>query len=275
MIRLVPDWATWAFTVFPPSPQTSASQSRWAYACRTAKRTVGCSQTRHLYIHTHAHTTHTLDISTNVEGGLANKEPEGETPRQTRFVLKSGVELWCLLSSANKRSPHAVILSLWHSHSLISHNQTWIIIQPRVRATHCLAAFLKSIRPLSSPLLIYTTACTRVCVRLRACVCVCVCEGDSALSLLVMSFDSWIIHSSDSSSASACCQFELNYQFRGHRTAALGSVFTSRYCVVLKPIHLLSSTINGNLISKIAGKNIVNIFILIFDCFLRCKVQLF
>ncbi len=39
---------------FPPSPQTSASQSRWAYACRTAKRTVGCSQTRHLYIHTHA-----------------------------------------------------------------------------------------------------------------------------------------------------------------------------------------------------------------------------
>ncbi len=59
MIRLVPDWATWAFTVFPPSPQTSASQSRWAYACRTAKRTVGCSQTRHLYIHTHATHKHT------------------------------------------------------------------------------------------------------------------------------------------------------------------------------------------------------------------------
>ncbi len=102
-------------------------------------------------------------------------QEKGHTPRQTRFLLKSGVELWCLLSSANKRSPHAVILSLWHSHSLISHNQTWIIIQPRVRATHCLAAFLKSIRPLSSPLLIYTTACTRVCVRLRACACVCVC----------------------------------------------------------------------------------------------------
>ncbi len=59
MIRLVPDWATWALTVFPPSPQTSASQSRWAYACRTAKRTVGCSQTRHLYIHTHATHKHT------------------------------------------------------------------------------------------------------------------------------------------------------------------------------------------------------------------------
>lgn len=93
----------------------------------------------------------------------------------TQFVLKSSVELWCLLSSANKRSPHAVALSLWHSHSLISHNQTWIIMQPRVRAAHCLAAFLKSIRPLSSPLLIYTTACT----------CVCVCEGDTALSLLL------------------------------------------------------------------------------------------
>ncbi len=147
-------------------------------------------------------------------------QEKGHTPRQTRFLLKSGVELWCLLSSANKRSPHAVILSLWHSHSLISHNQTWIIIQPRVRATHCLAAFLKSIKPLSSPLLIYTTACTRVCVRLRACVCVC--EGNAALSLLVMSFDSWIIHSSDSSSASACCQFELNYQFRGHQYCCSG-----------------------------------------------------
>ncbi len=260
MIRLVPDWATWAWRCFPPSPQTSASQSRWAYACRTAKRTVGCSQTRHL-VYTHAcntQNTHARYFHKCGGGRLANKEPgEGAyTTTKHGFLLKSGVELWCLLSSANKRSPHAVILSLWHSHSLISHNQTWIIIQPRVRATHCLAAFLKSIRPLSSPLLIYTTAYTRVCVRLRACVCVCVCEGDSALSLLVMSFDSWIIHSSDSSSASACCQFELNYQFRGHRTAALGSVFTSRYCVVLKPIHLLSSTINGNLISKIAGKNI-------------------
>ncbi len=191
-------------------------------------------------------------------GRLANKEPgEGGIHHDKHgfcWNQEWNCDVFCLPQT--KEALHAVILSLWHSHSLISHNQTWIIIQPRVRATHCLAAFLKSIRPLSSPLLIYTTAYTRVCVRLRACVCVCVCEGDSALSLLVMSFDSWIIHSSDSSSASACCQFELNYQFRGHRTAALGSVFTSRYCVVLKPIHLLSSTINGNLISKIAGKNI-------------------
>lgn len=172
----------------------------------------------------------------------------------TRFVLKSGVEFWCLLSSANKRSPHAVTLSLWHSHSLISHNQTWIIMQPQVRATHCLAAFLKSIRPLSSPLLIYTTACTCVCVRER---------GRHSPQPVALSFDSWIIHSSDSSSASVCCQFELNYQFRGHRTAALGSGFnTSRYCVVLKPLHLCPAQSMVISSAKMQVKMLVNIFIL-------------
>lgn len=200
---------------------------------------------------------HTLEISTNAEGEIGKQRARerginhNALATDAWFALKSRAEFWCLLSSANKRSPHAVTLSLWHSHSLISHNQTWIIMQPRVRATHCLAAFLKSIRPLSSPLLIYTTACTCVCVP------------------VALSFDSWIIHSSDSSSASACCQFELNYQFRDHRTAALGSGFnTSRYCVVFTPLRLCPAQSMVISSAKLQVKKMkYYMFIMIFDCF--------
>ncbi len=149
--------------------RTPAEQPREQWG---AAKPAICIYTRMQHTNTHARDFHKCG------GGdwQTKSQEKGHKPRHThttntRFVLKSGVEFWCLLSSANKRSPHAVTLSLWHSHSLISHNQTWIIMQPRVRATHCLAAFLKSIRPLSSPLLIYTTACTRVCV--------CVCERET------------------------------------------------------------------------------------------------
>lgn len=74
MIRLVPDWATWAITVFPPFSPNLGQPITLSVRLQSSQESSGV-QPNPPSVYTHACNTqtHTLEISTNAEGAIGKQ----------------------------------------------------------------------------------------------------------------------------------------------------------------------------------------------------------